>query len=42
MFELGGGMPTRVSIPESRLAEVREKLAKVLTPKADKPGESGT
>jgi hypothetical protein len=42
MFELGGGMPTRVSIPESRLAEVREKLAKVIAPKADKPGESGT
>jgi len=41
MFELGGGMPTRVSIPESRLAEVREKLARVLAPKAGKPGESG-
>lgn len=30
LFELGGGMPTRVSIPESRLPEVREKLAAVL------------
>jgi hypothetical protein len=30
LFELGGGMPTRVSIPESRLTEVREKLAAVL------------
>jgi hypothetical protein len=42
MFELGGGMPTRVSIPESRLAEVREKLARVLAPQAGKPGEPGT
>jgi hypothetical protein len=27
MFELGGGMPTRVSIPEARLSEVMQKLA---------------
>jgi hypothetical protein len=27
LFELGGGMPTRVSIPESRLDEVNVKLA---------------
>jgi hypothetical protein len=27
LFELGGGMPTRVSIPESRLDEVMPKLA---------------
>jgi hypothetical protein len=27
MFELGGGMPTRVSVPESRLDEVLRKLA---------------
>ncbi len=26
LFELGGGMPTRVSIPESRLQEVLDKL----------------
>ena len=37
MFELGGGMPTRVCIPESRLAEVREKLAQVLAAQAGKP-----
>jgi hypothetical protein len=29
LFELGGGMPTRVSIPESRLQEVLEKLQTV-------------
>jgi hypothetical protein len=27
LFELGGGMPTRVSVPESRLDEVLRKLA---------------
>ncbi len=27
MLDLGGGMPTRVSVPEARLAEVLEKLA---------------
>lgn len=32
MFQLGGGMPTRVSIPESRLPEVREKLAALARP----------
>jgi hypothetical protein len=26
MFQLGGGMPTRVTVPEARLAEVMEKL----------------
>ncbi|HEY0710324.1 MAG TPA: hypothetical protein VGG33_26180 [Polyangia bacterium] len=26
LLDLGGGMPTRVSVPESRLEEVREKL----------------
>lgn len=30
LFELGGGMPTRVSIPESRLSEVRDKLRQLL------------
>lgn len=27
MFQLGGGMPTRVTVPEARLAEVMQKLA---------------
>ena len=27
MLELGGGMPTRVSVPEARLDEVMRKLA---------------
>jgi len=27
MFDLGGGMPTRVSVPEARFREVMEKLA---------------
>ena len=27
MFHLGGGMPTRVTVPEARLSEVMEKLA---------------
>jgi len=27
MFQLGGGMPTRVTVPDARLAEVMEKLA---------------
>jgi hypothetical protein len=31
MFELGGGMPTRVSVPEARLDEVMRKLAEVRT-----------
>jgi hypothetical protein len=31
LFELGGGMPTRISVPESRLQEVLEKL-KTVTP----------
>jgi hypothetical protein len=26
LFELGGGMPTRVSVPEARLDEVLHKL----------------
>jgi hypothetical protein len=32
MFELGGGMPTRVSIPEARLDEVMRKLGELPTP----------
>jgi hypothetical protein len=31
MLGLGGGMPTRVSVPESRLDEVMSKLAEVLS-----------
>jgi len=27
MFQLGGGMPTRVTVPEARLSEVMQKLA---------------
>ena len=27
MFQLGGGMPTRVTVPEARYAEVMGKLA---------------
>jgi len=30
MFSLGGGMPTRVSLPESRLPEVMRKLSEAL------------
>lgn len=33
LFDLGGGMPTRVSIPESRLEEVMRKLAETTAPK---------
>jgi hypothetical protein len=29
LLGLGGGMPTRVSVPEARLAEVMAKLATV-------------
>jgi hypothetical protein len=37
MFELGGGMPTRVSIPEARLNEVMTKLAAAV---AARPGQA--
>jgi hypothetical protein len=37
LFELGGGMPTRVSIPESRLDEVMPKLQAVLAERGRKP-----
>jgi hypothetical protein len=30
LFDLGGGMPTRVSVPESRLEEVLKKLAETV------------
>jgi hypothetical protein len=37
LFALGGGMPTRVSVPEGRLDEVREKL-QTATAHLPKPG----
>jgi len=37
MFELGGGMPTRVSIPEARLGEVMNKLTAAV---AARPGQA--
>jgi hypothetical protein len=33
LFKLGGGMPTRVTIPEARMAEVMTKLAGLATAK---------
>lgn len=33
LFGLGGGMPTRVSVPEQRLPEVMEKLRALLAPR---------
>ena len=33
LFKLGGGMPTRVTVPEARLAEVMTKLAGLATAK---------
>ena len=33
LFHLGGGMPTRVTVPEARLAEVMTKLAALTPPK---------
>jgi hypothetical protein len=30
LLDLGGGMPTRVSVPESRLEEVMQKLAEAV------------
>jgi hypothetical protein len=30
LFDLGGGMPTRVSVPESRLEEVMQKLGEAV------------
>ena len=30
LFDLGGGMPTRVSVPDSRLEEVLKKLAETV------------
>jgi hypothetical protein len=38
MFELGGGMPTRVTIPEARRPEVMSKLAAAVAARARPPG----
>jgi len=37
MFDLGGGMPTRVTLPEARRAEVMAKLAAALAARAGRP-----
>ncbi len=41
LFHLGGGMPTRVTVPEARLNEVMTKLAAETAKRADQ-GASGT
>lgn len=41
MFAMGGGMPTRVSVPESRLQEVMQKLAAAATAPPKSPGVPG-
>ena len=38
MFDLGGGMPTRVTIPEARRTEVMAKLAAAVAARARPPG----
>ena len=38
MFDLGGGMPTRVTVPEARHAEVMSKLAAAVAARARPPG----
>jgi len=38
MFNLGGGMPTRVTVPEARMNEVMSKLAAETARRATKPG----
>jgi hypothetical protein len=38
MFDLGGGMPTRVTVPEARHAEVMSKLAVAVAARARPPG----
>lgn len=35
LFELGGGMPTRVNIPKKRLADALEKLRELLAQRSD-------
>ena len=37
MFDLGGGMPTRVTVPEARRTEVMSKLAAALVARAARP-----
>jgi hypothetical protein len=38
LFELGGGMPTRVTVPEARRAEVMSKLATAVASRSSRPG----
>jgi len=38
MFELGGGMPTRVTIPEARRTEIMAKLAAAVAARGRPPG----
>jgi hypothetical protein len=40
MFDLGGGMPTRVTIPEARRTEIMAKLAAAVAARARPPGGS--
>jgi hypothetical protein len=37
MFDLGGGMPTRVTVPEARRPEVMSKLAAAVAARAGRP-----
>ena len=37
MFDLGGGMPTRVTVPEARRAEVMTKLAAAVAARSGRP-----
>ena len=37
MFDLGGGMPTRVTVPEARRAEAMAKLAAAVAARAGRP-----
>jgi len=38
MFDLGGGMPTRVTIPEARRTEIMAKLAAAVAARGRPPG----
>ena len=41
MFNLGGGMPTRVTVPEARSAEVMAKLGAETARRGAPPGATG-
>src|SRR5207244_6863639 len=41
LFHLGGGMPTRVTVPEARYEEVMSKLASLTTGQAGPKGAGG-